>query len=161
MRYEINLLRADIADELHKIGSLVTAFKEIESQVELPPEKVPPYDRGAIGYILHNFYNGCENIFRSIAKYFENDLGPQSWHRDLLKRMRIEIQGFRPRVIDDDLYLLLDDFRSFRHKFRHTYAFELDWEREQLVARKLLKTHKMLKYQVESFLRQLDQIVDV
>jgi len=36
------------------------------------------YDKGGIGYLLHNFYNGCENIFRSIACFFENDLGPQS-----------------------------------------------------------------------------------
>ncbi len=38
-----------------------------------------------------------------------------------------------------DLILLLDDFRSFRHKFRRTYAFELDWERGQVVAKKLPK----------------------
>jgi len=41
--------------------------------------------------------------------------------------MKLEVPGFRPRVIDDSLYRLLDDFRAFRHKFRHSYAFELDW----------------------------------
>jgi hypothetical protein len=38
--------------------------------------------------------------------------------------MKIEVAGYRPNVIDNELYLLLDDFRAFRHKFRHTYAFE-------------------------------------
>mgnify|MGYP001821978684 CR=1 FL=1 len=36
-------------------------------------------------------------------------------------------------LIDDDLYRLFDDFRAFRHKFRHLYSFELDWERECIV----------------------------
>ncbi len=36
----------------------------------------------------------------AIARFFENDLGPQSWHRDLLKRMKLEIPGFRPKLID-------------------------------------------------------------
>ena len=38
--------------------------------LRLPAEQVPYYDRGAIGYILHSYYNGCENIFNSIARFF-------------------------------------------------------------------------------------------
>jgi len=72
--------------------------------------------------------------------------------------MKFEVSGFRPKVIDDQLYMLLDDFRSFRHKFRHTYAFELDWEREQLVAKKLPKTARMFKEQIALFLDQLKNI---
>jgi hypothetical protein len=64
---------------------------------------VSDYDRGAIGYLLHNFYNGCENNFRSIVAFFENDLGPGTWHADLLRRMRLEVPGYRPAVIDDEL----------------------------------------------------------
>lgn len=158
MKYNISLLKADITDELNKIALIEKEFKKKMNMIQLPPEKVPFYDRGAIGYMLHNFYNGCENIFRSIAKFFENDIDPQTWHRNLLRRMKIEIPQFRPRVIDDKLYLMLDDFRSFRHKFRHTYAFELDWERERLVAEKLLKTAEMFKRQIQDFLKQLDQI---
>ena len=158
MAYNIELLKADIADELIRIGYVVAEFEKIKAQIDLPPDQVPYYDRGAVGYLLHNFYNGCENIFRSIARFFENDLGPSTWHKDLLKRMKIEISGYRPNVINDELYGLLDDFRAFRHKFRHTYAFELDWEREQIVARKLLRTWAMFEEQVNVFLNQLNEI---
>ncbi|BBO81329.1 antitoxin [Desulfosarcina ovata] len=158
MAYNIQLLKADIADELVKIEMVVKEFNDVKKKIELPPEKVPNYDRGAVGYLLHNFYNGCENIFRSIARFFENDLGQSTWHKDLLKRMKMEISGYRPRVIDDELYARLDDFRAFRHKFRHAYAFELDWEREQIVARKLLPTSKMLKKQINHFLDQITEI---
>jgi len=158
MAYNIELLKGDIADELAKIELVVNEFRRVEDNLELPPDRVPNYDRGAIGYLLHNFYNGCENIFRSIARFFENDLGPSTWHKDLLKRMKMEISGYRPRVIDNELYRLLDDFRAFRHKFRHTYGFELDWEKEQIVARKLLKTKVLLETQIKAFLDQLNKI---
>ena len=158
MAYNIELLKADIADELAKIDLVAKEFRRVEDKLDLPPDRVPNYDRGAVGYLLHNFYNGCENIFRSIARFFENDLGPSTWHKDLLKRMKMEISGYRPRVIDDELYRLLDDFRAFRHKFRHTYGFELDWEKEQIVARKLLRTKALLEIQIRAFLDQLDKI---
>ena len=156
MAYNIELLKADIADELEKINIVINEYKKIEPKIDLPPGEVSYYDRGAIGYLLHNFYNGCENIFRSIALFFENDLGPRTWHKDLLKRMRIEVQGYRPKVIDIELFNLLDDFRAFRHMFRHTYAFELDWEREQLVAKKMIRTKISLEKQIRLFLNQLD-----
>lgn len=155
MAYDIELLKADILDELEKIELITGEFKKVKMKIDLPPDQVPYYDRGAIGYLLHNFYNGCENIFRSVARFFENELGPGAWHKDLLKRMKIEVAGYRPKVIDNELYQLLDDFRAFRHKFRHTYAFELDWAREQLVARKMIQTQTLLEKQVKHFLDQI------
>ena len=160
MKYNLELLKADIEDELQKIRLLEKLFVEAEAKLGLPPEDVGFYDRAAIGFFLHNFYNGCENIFRSIARFFENDLGPQTWHSDLLKRMKLSIEGYRPAVIDDELYRLLEDFRGFRHVFRHSYSFELDWERERLVACKLDRATAMLHDQVEAFLSMLSAIED-
>lgn len=156
MKYNIDFLKADISDELNKLARLEVEFDKIKDKLEFAEEKITYYDRGAIGYLLHNFYNGCENIFQSIARFFENDFGPQTWHKDLLKRMRIEITGFRPAVIDEKLFVLLDDFRSFRHKFRHSYAFDLDWEREKQVAGKFKKTSAMFQKQISAFMNKLD-----
>jgi hypothetical protein len=152
MKHNVELLRADIEDELRKIARLEQEFAQATPKLDLPPEEVGGYDRAAIGYFLHNFYNGCENIFRAIARFFENDLGPHTWHADLLKRMKLDVENYRPAVIDEELYRLLEDFRGFRHVFRHSYSFELDWERERLVARKLGRATAMLRDQVEEFL---------
>jgi hypothetical protein len=119
MKFNLELLRADIDDELRKIVLLEAAFAPAEAKLDLASDQVPIYDRAAIGYFLHNFYNGAESIFKAIARFFENDIGPQTWHADLLKRMKLEIAGYRPSVIDEELYRLLDDFRGFRHVFRH------------------------------------------
>jgi hypothetical protein len=101
MRYSFELLKADILGEIDKIENLESAFIEITPKLAMDADLVPPYDRGAIGYLLHNFYCGCENIFHSIARFFENDIEPRGWHRDLLKRMKIAVNGYRPNVIDD------------------------------------------------------------
>jgi len=150
------LLCADVRDELGKLARLELSFASVEPQLVLPPESVSDYDRGAIGYLLHNFYNGAESIFRAIAAFFENDLGAGTWHADLLRRMRLEIPGHRPAVIDDELYRLLDDFRGFRHVFRNAYSFELDWERERLVASRFRRAAELLRIQVEGFLRRIE-----
>jgi len=156
MKYNLELLKADITDELKKLEQLQKEFSAIEKAM-LNKSEMPFYDRSAIGYYLHCFYNGCENIFRSVARFFENDLGPQTWHSDILKRMKLSVPGFRPAVINDELFHLLNDFRGFRHIFRHSYTFDLDWEKERPVAMKLSLTYLLLKEQVEQFIRNLDE----
>ena len=47
---------------------------------------------------------------------------------------------------------------AFRHKFRHTYAFELDWEKKRIVARKLPSASEMLKKQINQFLEKINDI---
>jgi len=156
MKHEVEILKADIRDELVNLARIKKEFSAVEG--ELDREEMPPYDRGAIGYMLHSFYNGCENMFRLIARFFENDISDESWHSDVLKRMKLEINGFRPRVISDELYSLLDDFRAFRHRFRHSYSFMLDWEKEIIVARKFNKTYEMLNHEINEFIHKIDEI---
>lgn len=158
MLHNLELLKADIRDELDKIERLEKEFSRFEDKLSLPPEAVPNYDRGAIGYFVHNFYNGCENIFRSVARFFENDLGSDARHADLLKRMKLEVAGYRSPVIGEDLFRRLDDFRAFRHKFRHCYGFELDWEKERLIARRLRPTARLFREEIHRFLKSLESI---
>lgn len=156
MKYNLELLKTDIGAELEKLNQLKIEFdNKIEGLLKLEAEAVPNYDRGAVGYVLHTFYNGCENIFRLIAKFFENNIDTDRWHSNLLMRMKLAVPGFRPKVIDEELFRLLDDFRSFRHKFRHSYSFELDWEKEILVAKKFPIALKMTVAQVSVFLDEI------
>lgn len=158
MNSRLALLKAEIKDEWTKLERLRDELQAVRAMLDRPENEVPAYDRAAIGYFLHNFYNGCESIFRSIARFFENDLAPGSWHSDLLKRMKLEIPGFRPAVIDEELFHVLEDFRGFRHKFRYSYSFELDWEKERLVALKFPPAFENLKTQLDAFLSALDRL---
>ena len=73
-----------------------------------------------------------------------------------MQRTTLEINGYRPRLIDDQPYQLLDDSQGFRHKFRHSYGFELDWDRLHLIARKLEKTATVFHIQTEAFMEKLE-----
>ena len=48
------------------------------------------------------------------------------------------------------------------HSFyiRHSYSFELDWEREKVVARKLEPTFGLLQEEVSTFLAQLSTLAN-
>ncbi len=158
MTGDLELLKADIQDELTKLERLSADFAKIEDLLQRPESDVSFYDRAAVGYYLHSFYNGCENVFRTIARFFENEIGQNSWHTDLLKRMKLEIPEVRPAVIDEECFLLLDDFRGFRHKFRHSYTFELDWEKERLVAGRLQRTFRRFQEEITLFLQKLSKL---
>ena len=133
-------------------------FAGLEDLLAKTPEEVPFFERAAVGYYLHSFYNGCETMFGSIGRFFENDLSPDSWHADLLKRMKLAVPGYRPAVIDEELYRLLNDFRGFRHIFRHSCTFDFGWGKERLVAAKLTRAASLLKVQMEAFLAKLDDL---
>jgi len=72
----------------------------------------------------------------------------------------LTIADYRPPAIDDELYLILEDFRGFRHKFRYCYSFELDWERMKLVAGKLDSAWEKLQIQLNKFISELNKIIE-
>lgn len=80
----------------------------------------------ALGGALHNLYNAFEGYFMRVAKFFENDIDKQSWHRDLLDRMALEIPGVRPALITErEVVERIDELRRFRHVFRNLYKTRL------------------------------------
>ena len=83
-----------------------------------------------LGSILHDFYTAIEKIFRKIAEEFDGGL-PQgeSWHRELLESMNLELDEIRPAVINEELKQDLGEYLRFRHVFRNIYGFQLDPKR--------------------------------
>ncbi len=54
MKYNVELLKADIMDELAKLKQLGEEYSH--NAEKLNQTDISAYDRGAIGYYLHNFY---------------------------------------------------------------------------------------------------------
>jgi hypothetical protein len=86
-----------------------------------------PLDWGALGFTLHNAYGVLENYFLRIAKFFEDNLPPDRWHRALVERMALEIPGIRPALFTDGAAKRgVLELLKFRHRIRNLYGEDLD-----------------------------------
>lgn len=90
-------------------------------------------DWAALGYTIHNIYNALESYFLRVSKFFENDLPAATWHRELVDRMTLEIDGVRPRLLGRTLAREIHELRAFRHVFRNIYGSRLDPERMRIL----------------------------
>lgn len=150
MNEKLLVLERSVQNDLEAIGKLYEALgapelAEAESQDVLI----------VAAYRLHSLYTAFENIFRNIAAAFENHLDQESWHRDLLQRMRLDLTPVRPAIIDAEAFDKLDEMRRFRHVFRTMYGLNLDPLRLQVVLRRALELKLLYRVQIERFLQFL------
>jgi len=144
---------SQVAFEIDQIDQLFVMYADLLASVrQTTPDLV---EMTAVASVLHSFYNGVENIFLSIAKNLDRNVptGPQ-WHRDLLVQMTRET-AHRGPVISMELALELADYLGFRHFYRHSYSFSLEWtELDQLVVR-LPDTWERARREINEFLANI------
>lgn len=92
-----------------------------------------------LAYLLHNLYCALEDLFLEIMRTFENRVeDPARYHREILKRMVIEVPKIRPKILSSESYQMLDELRGFRHIFRHSYSYSLTPEKIRNLKQSLL-----------------------
>lgn len=110
----------------------------------------------SISYQLHNLYSAFEDLFKIVAKAFENHINDISqYHIELLKRMTLSIKGIRPSLLSKESYILLDNLRAFRHLFRHAYSYEIDKRKIKMVLDDAAELKKIYRNDIEIFLNRL------
>lgn len=130
MRERLLTLIAEIENELKQLEKLRKRLMETERKKHGSEDRDIYEESEALK--LHNFYTGCENIFKRIAIVFNGGVsGDEGWHKQLLSMMRLDIPSVRPPVISSELYKRLEEYLRFRHVIRNIYAFEIDSERLQ------------------------------
>lgn len=132
MKHErLMTLKAELLADRDLLDELVGKYRLIHVKIAaIDPDE---FDYVALAYTIVNLYNLMENYFGRIAKCFENDVDRLSWHKDLIRRMALEIDGIRPALLSKKDVTLIDELRAFRHVFRHIYQSELDVEKLLLV----------------------------
>jgi len=136
--------------EIGQINQLLSAYADLwERAQENTPNLV---ELTAIASVLHSFYNGLENIFLSIAKGLDQQVpsGAQ-WHRDLLEQMTQQTTD-RPSVISSKVVQKLADYLGFRHFYRHSYSFFLDWEEMENLVIALPEVWEQTRKALQDFL---------
>lgn len=129
------LLIAELEGDLEALPELLEINNR--SMQRIDTGAIEELDYAALGYTLHNLYNLMENSFLRITRHFENDIGGEGLHKELLHRMTLSIEGIRPRVIDRQTAEQIDELRAFRHVFRNMYQKNLDPEKLLLLQTRL------------------------
>lgn len=135
MEERLKVLIAELDAQWLQIAKLYSSIVEKNSTLK---EEMNNEDlTNSLAYIIHNLYSAYEDMFKLIVDFFENQIENFSkYHTDLLKRMIIEIDGIRPRLLSEKSYTILDELRGFRHVFRHAYSYVLEAERVIKLAQK-------------------------
>lgn len=104
-------------------------------------------------------YSALEDLFKQIAKSFENHIqNLSSFHKELLLRMNMEIANIRPAVLSKPSLLLLDKVLSFRHFFRHAYDCELDEHQLRELQTKLQNEFGQVERDLQAFRQYIQKL---
>ncbi|MGI8907477.1 MAG: hypothetical protein ACR2IE_13420 [Candidatus Sumerlaeaceae bacterium] len=105
--------------------------------------------------VLHGFYNGVENVMKRIAIRVDGALpAGDTWHSDLLQKLTVSTSD-RPALFNDEFADTLRDYMHFRHMFRHSYSFDLDWHKMEHLVESCSSTMRESSSAVEQFMQKL------
>jgi hypothetical protein len=144
---EIPVLVAEIKDELSKLDIL---SQKLSSQVNrINKEEIAE----SAALRLHNFYTGCERIFKLIVSEVNGGVPHElDWHKRMLTQVSLEIEDIRPAVISLKTKNDLEELLRFRHIVRNIYGFELKPERIQTLITLTLSLFPRFTKEIENFM---------
>ena len=133
-----------IEAELENIERVLADLPKPESLTELSSLEL-----AGVAALIHNFYNGIENIFKQIvvSKGLKVPKGP-SWHINL-----IEVCASN-HIVSSDTSEMLKEYLSFRHFFSHAYSFDVDAERIAPLLEKITDVYKKFVKDISKILAE-------
>lgn len=100
------------------------------------------------------FYTAIEDLFKQVAKSFENHIKDLAqFHKELLIRMNTEIPTIRPSVISQESLIFLDKIGTFHQFIHYAYDCELNVDELASIQEKLKKDFSSFEKDLEQFRR--------
>jgi len=125
-RDSLDELHSLVDDEVALLRRVVDETNQGMAQIdEFPPSH---FEMNALASYVHQFYTGSERILERIARKIDGDVAGGAYsHGALLTQMTQAVYGVRPALFDEALKLRLHMLLQFRHFFRHSYGYILEW----------------------------------
>lgn len=150
-------LIADIYADLEIIKKEVDSIKRKLERLkkEKDPENIDSHIKAVAGS-LHSIYTGYESILERIIRAIDGEtpLG-KDYHLKILRRAITELPNIRPSIISRNTFIILDELRTYRHKFRHIYLYMISPSRIVELANQAIKLHDFFILDIEKFIEFL------
>ena len=131
--------------ELENIEHVVAELSGCNSM-----SKLSSLELGGVAALIHNFYNGIENILKQIIKSSGSEVGDSaSWHRDLVNLAASK------GIVSETTATELRRYLAFRHFFSHGYSFDLDKERIVPIVDNVQQTLALFKKDITNALKKM------
>lgn len=146
-------LIADIDADMSLIKKEIESIKRklLRLKKEKDPENIDSHVKAVAGS-LHSIYSGYENIIERIVRSIDGDIPcGKDYHLMLLKRALNTIEGVRPSIISIETFRLLDELRTYRHKFRNIYLYLLSAKRITELAHTGLDSFQYFEKDINAF----------
>lgn len=153
MSKSLEQVGAEITFEVGQIDQLLNTYADLLSRVLVrDPDTV---EIAAVATVLHSFYNGLENVFLTVVKDIDDSVpsGGQS-HRELLFQVTKKTDK-RDALVSKSTAKLLGDYLGFRHFYRHSYSFLIDWGELRKLVTPLDQNWATTKREFEQFIAGL------
>lgn len=155
------LLKHQIEEELAELTRVVNKIERMYDIVKQGKAEDLSVYTDSLALNLHGFYSGIEKILETIVeKTGEGRPEGGKWHRELLQQVSFPVEGIRPPVLNSETRKNLEGYLDFRHRVRNIYAYNIDFDKMELLIKQARTTFEMFNSDMRIFFVFLIEVQD-